>query len=122
MDKKCTPKEIKNRLSNIGEPIGDIVLEYITELEEAYNETEELLDKQIEATYELFKENAELKEKNKAIELYADLTSCKNNDAKLMLREAKEIIKGLLELGSIGDGDYNYVAEAERFLEEVKQC
>ena len=122
MDKKCTPKEIKNRLSNIGEPIGDIVLEYITELEEAYNETEELLDKQIEATYELFKENAELKEKNKAIELYADLASCKANDAKLMLREAKEIIKGLLELGSIGDGDYNYVAEAERFLEEVKQC
>lgn len=38
---------------------------------------------------------------------------------KLQLIEAKEIIKGLLELDSIGDGDYTYVAEAEQFLKEV---
>lgn len=35
------------------------------------------------------------------------------------LTNAKEIIKGLLELGSIGDGDYTYVAEAEQFLKEA---
>ena len=38
---------------------------------------------------------------------------------KLQLIKAKEIIKGLLELGSIGDGDYTYVAEAEQFLKEA---
>lgn len=37
------------------------------ELEKAYNEAEELLDKQIEATYKLFEENKELKEKAKEI-------------------------------------------------------
>lgn len=39
---------------------------------------------------------------------------------KLQLIKAKKIIKGLLELGSIGDGDYTYVAEAEQFLKEVE--
>ena len=34
------------------------------------------------------------------------------------LTKAKEIIKGLLELGSIGDGDYTYVAQAEQFLKD----
>lgn len=37
------------------------------------------------------------------------------------LTNAKEIIKGLLELGSIGDGDYTYVAEAEQFLKEADE-
>lgn len=40
---------------------------------------------------------------------------------KLQLTNAKEIIKGLLELGSIGDGDYTYVAEAEQFLKEAEK-
>lgn len=42
------------------------------DFEKAYNEAEELLDKQIEATYKLFEENKELKERNKVIdeELY----------------------------------------------------
>lgn len=69
--KEYTSEEIKNRLSDIGEAIGNIALDYIiklerenAELEKAYNETEELLDKQIEETYKLFKENTELKEQN----------------------------------------------------------
>lgn len=37
------------------------------------------------------------------------------------LAKAKEIIKGLLELGSIGDGDYTYVMQAEQFLSEVEK-
>ena len=40
---------------------------------------------------------------------------------KLQLINAKKIIKGLLELGSIGDGDYTYVAEAEQFLKEAEK-
>jgi hypothetical protein len=53
------------------------------DFEKAYNEAEELLDKQIEATYKLFEENKELKEKakvmsetlSKATELLKDITS-----------------------------------------------
>lgn len=45
--KEHTSEEIKNRLSNIGEAIGSIALEYIVELE---------------------KENEQLKEKNKILE------------------------------------------------------
>ncbi len=41
-----------------------------------------------------------------------------NKDLEKRFTEAKEIIEGLLELGSIGDGDYTYVAEAEQFLKE----
>lgn len=37
------------------------------DFEKAYNEAEELLDKQIEATYKLFEENKELKADNKAL-------------------------------------------------------
>jgi choline kinase len=44
---KYTPEVIKNRLSNIGEAIGTITLEYIVELE---------------------KENQQLREKNKILE------------------------------------------------------
>ncbi len=38
---KHTPEEIKNRLSNIGEAIGDIALDYITELEKENTELKE---------------------------------------------------------------------------------
>ena len=95
MTKEHTSEEIKYRLSDLGAQIGNIAINYITELEKenaelkevhesdkrslaliakksadfekAYNEAEELLDKQIEATYKLFEENKELKEKAKEI-------------------------------------------------------
>lgn len=63
----------------------------------------------------LEKENAELKEHHKIV--CENLTNTHRNIRK-QLTKAKEIIKGLLELGSIGDGDYIYVAEAEQFLKE----
>lgn len=76
------------------------------------------LQERIEA---LEKENAELKTDNveweKASDKWKNLYHSTNNQ----LTKAKEIIKGLLELGSIGDGDYTYVAEAEQFLSEVEK-
>lgn len=69
---KHTPEEIKNRLSNIGEAIGGIALEYIAELE---------------------KENKELHVTNKSL-----LESCEG--ATMMYKDlckAKEIINELVD-------------------------
>jgi hypothetical protein len=46
---KYTLEEIKNRLSNIGEAIGTIALEYIVDLEK---ENEQLQQKWLESEYE----------------------------------------------------------------------
>ena len=46
----------------VGSDYADIAEKHIAELEEACNKTQELLDTQIEATYKLDNENAELKE------------------------------------------------------------
>ena len=61
-----TKDEIKNRISlALKDPILQQGFECIckknAELKKACDETQELLDKQIEATYKLDKENAELK-------------------------------------------------------------
>lgn len=48
----------------------------VFELEKAYNEAEELLDKQIEETYKLFEENVELKAK---IEKLKCCQNCKHH-------------------------------------------
>ena len=61
------------------------------DFEKAYNEAEELLDKQIEATYKLFEEN----------------------------KEAKEIIKELLFTSN--ELDENTRSKAEQFLKEIKE-
>ncbi len=42
---KYTPEEIKNRLSNIGEAIGTIALEYISELEQENEQLEQQIEK-----------------------------------------------------------------------------
>ena len=60
---KCgVVKELENKLSNVSYQLEGRDNE-IAELKKACDETQELLDKQIEATYKLDKENAELKEK-----------------------------------------------------------
>lgn len=56
--------------------------EEIAELEKACEETQELLDKQIEATYRLDKENAELKNKLE----YRNCVDCSNHSSKLRMR------------------------------------
>lgn len=88
----------------------------IEELEQKLEQTEkDLADYQFNypSIKELSKENAELKAE-KGCE-----TCCKFSDVQLT--KAIEIIKGLLELGSVGDGDYTYVEQAEQFLKEINK-
>ena len=144
MTKEHTSEEIKYRLSDLGAQIGNIAINYITELEKenaelkevhesdkrslaliakksadfekAYNEAEELLDKQIEATYKLFEENKELKEKLKpenCLKLLAKEGYIKFSSDQLTY--AKTIIQDLL------DNTDEYARQrAEDFLKENK--
>lgn len=101
------------------------------ELEKACNETQELLDKQIEATYKLDKENAELKEEIKKWKdkwqeqvqkaIYA---GDKRTQQTIQLTKAKKIIRNLLTLSMPIDyakclGPLQKIAEAEKFLGEL---
>ena len=123
MTKKYTPEEIKNRLSNIGAIIGNIALDYITqlenkiadikancdlaiegrdikikELEKGCNETQELLDKQIEATYKLDKENAELKRDKEDLIFVRNAKADHICELKDQLTKAKELLAKWVEL------------------------
>ena len=84
----------------VGNDYADIAEKHIAELEKACKETQELLDKQIEATYKLHKENTELKKKLKpenclkllAKEGYVKLTSEQLIKAKELLLELYDCI------------------------------
>ena len=82
--------ELKEKLNNLAS-VAEERLANWQKYEKAYNEAEELLDKQIEATYKLFEENI----------------------------EAKEIIKELLFTSN--ELDENTRSKAEQFLKEVKE-
>ena len=92
----------------------------ITELEKACEETQKLLDKQIEATYRLDKENAELKD---GIALKDEEVGCIETDFNTFKSKSKEIIKYLCgmvrELNKpnvqLTNIDYS-LSEAEQFL------
>ena len=100
------------------------------DFEKAYNETEELLDKQIEATYKLFEENKELKEKLGDVQMQkagekSDLVwklKTANEQKAEQLTEAKDLIKRLIK-ETYGEG-WNYSlqvkVEAEQFLKECE--
>ena len=98
----------------------------IEELEKACEETQELLDKQIEATYKLDKENAELKKDKK--ELCHSISEGGKACVYLneQLTKAKELLKKLLSAyttyaDSFDDRDNEIVEEAEQFLKEEPQ-
>ena len=142
MTKEHTSEEIKYRLSDLGAQIGKIAINYITELEKenaelkevhesdkrslaliakkgadfekAYNEAEELLDKQIEATYKLFEENKELKEKlNFSTQYY------RGEKAKEHLTKAKELLTRFVMASVYFNGkETDLIKEAEQFLKE----
>ena len=82
--------ELKENLNNLAS-VAEERLANWQKYEKAYNEAEELLDKQIEVTYKLFEEN----------------------------KEAKEIIKELLFTSN--ELDENTRSKAEQFLKEVKE-
>lgn len=120
----------------IQKDVANLEKEY-TELEKSCDETQELLDKQIEATYKLYKENTELKK------LFADCDTCKRTcdigncckfgsdylpDVEKVLNEqkqltkAKEIIRDLLScLYSVEYDCISDLEEAEQFLNEVEK-
>ena len=124
--KKKTVKITADELINIWNELS--------ELEKACDETQELLDKQIEATYKLDKENAELKEENEEMkkdlgcetcQIHLEYKSLNNRIANLerentelkagrdinvftkQLTKAKEIIKKL----------YSHVFQGMGFME-----
>lgn len=90
------------------------------DFEKAYNEAEELLDKQIEATYKLFEENKELKaqlESERDLPAIAYMQGAENQKKKAdkQLTYAKTIIQDLL------DNTDEYARQrAEDFLKENK--
>jgi DNA repair exonuclease SbcCD ATPase subunit len=92
--------------------------EEISDLEKSCNETQELLDKQIEATYKLVEENAELEKENES------LTNIKNIYIRDLLK-AKEIIRDFLSVVidyiDKEDKNYSFIAEAEQFISEVEK-
>ena len=96
---KHTSEEIKYRLSDLGAQIGNIAIEYITELE---------------------KENEELKNRNQEL-----LGSCEG--ATMMYKDlckAKEIIKKYLSIGVGGKITQNYLditKQVEQFLKENEE-
>lgn len=116
---KHTSEEIKNRLSNIGEAIGNIALDYIADLE---------------------KENSELKEKLERAERARDYWKDSSFDwrhkctsrrpfrvavkAQKQLTKAKEIISELLS-SCFGYNsktvNYEVKTKAEQFLKEVEE-
>lgn len=94
---KHTSEEIKYRLSDLGVQIGNIAIEYITELE---------------------KENAELKEK-----YVKNITDCDICDTycNSQLTKAKELLKKFIETSNpiyFEEDRQKVKAEAEQFLKE----
>ena len=134
---KHTSEEIKYRLSDLGVQIGNIAIEYITELEKENARLKEInthtlsqlnLDngELIIENEKLKKENAELKEQNRNL-----LESCEG--ATMMYKDlckAKELLKYVLnsfvgdlpkELGFFDEEELKAIAEVEQFLKEIKE-
>lgn len=80
------------------------------ELVEAYKKVEQLE-----------KENAELTDKNKALEQYADLADAKVDEVKDNLTKAKEIIKELVRVEYTDFTNSDYSNELSKVLEKAEQ-
>jgi hypothetical protein len=121
---KHTPEEIKNRLSNIGEAIGDIALDYITDLEKENTKLQRAchkwfmrwreakkdalyfdssLQKQIEATLKLQQENAELKADNDARKFAMAMSEKVEKQLREENAELKEKVNILDNCDRLGD-------------------
>ena len=101
--------------------------EEISDLEKACDETQELLDKQIEATYKLYKENAELKEDNSEWEKASDKWKSVYELTNNQLANAKEIIREFMKYeineydGSLEIHFEELKKQAEQFISEVEK-
>lgn len=104
--------ELENKIADI-KANCDLAIEgrdiKISELEKGCEETQELLDKQIEATYKLDKKNAELEQKN--AELKNKLTAIRKAKDKYDLSKDKSIIRAC-------GAEYYLFCDLERILED----
>lgn len=99
----------------------------IEELEKACDETQELLDRQIEAAYRLDKENAELKHTIATVRQEKDNVSMHAKAMEVVAKtrsdqftKAKNIIKNLMIFAEIDNREYEEAyKEAEQFINEV---
>lgn len=106
---------------------------HVEEFKKFYNEAEELLDKQIEATYSMYKENMELKEQVSSLSKALVLNN--SDEDKEKLEKAKGIMNIAIEgikHWSVVDGNerpfvkqaemlFNlFLDKAEQFMKEVK--
>lgn len=117
--------EMKNRISMaLKDPIlqqgFEIICKENEELKKDYEETEELLDKQIEETYKLFEENAKLKEKLE-IEQNARGDFGKAVTKDRQLAKAKELLK--FWVNDFYDNSFNPIKYEKRYnvLVETEQ-
>lgn len=89
----------------------------IKELEKDCDETQELLDKQIEATLKLYKENLELKEHHKSV---CDTLTNTHRHIREQLNEAKELLMRFVWASAYFNGEEaDLIADAKQFLKEV---
>ena len=108
--------------------------EEISDLKKACDETQELLDKQIEATYKLYKENAELKEQQFSLRNERNTFLAQNEqyeqdliDFNDKLANAKEIIREFMKYeineydGSLEIHSEELKKQAEQFISEVEK-
>ena len=129
---KHTPEEIKNRLSNIGEAIGNIALDYITELEKENLYYKDIVEtnsaeweEQGQRAVALEKENAELKrEWQEQVQKATDEGYARTLQT-VQLTKAKEIIRDFISVAidyiDKEDKNYSIIVEAEQFLSEVEK-
>ena len=89
-DLKKENAELNDKLNNLAS-VAKVRLANWQKYADAYNETQELLDKQIEATYKVVEENKELKEKlNKATEILKVVLN-KWKEERWILQSEKEV-------------------------------
>lgn len=135
--------ELENKIADI-KANCDLAIEgrdiKIKELEKACEETQELLDKQIEATYKLDKENAELKHNKKTVVHLADCleekmkerieeleTRCtelflQNNEFAERFEKSIAIIKELLSCcRNYPQENAEKVEQARQFIKEIEK-
>lgn len=100
-------------------------IEQIEALKRDCDETQELLDKQIEATYKVVEENTDLKAKYDTC--LRENTGLKIHNAYVekKLAEAKYILNEFMWISKAGDEDFEHdyselIEEAEKFIKEVK--
>lgn len=118
-----TRKEILEKTIDFDDAIHRIVRleKENAELKKACDETQELLDKQIEATYKLDKENAELKEGLRdANEKVVHLACNQNKDLKYKLTKTKELLEDFICYAELADCNLYIKEQAEQFLKKVE--